>query len=103
MAVKCRFCKVALEDPTKEICDSEECKAFEEFGCKKKLECGHACPGTNMATACLPCLEDECVKKAEGKQKKGDLCVICYITGIEEEPCARLTSCGDIVHYRCLR
>ena len=63
---------------------------------KKKL-CGHRCGGFIEEEKCLPCLQEDCLKKdkEESKDGKGQVfddvnvdtyCGICFISGLGAEP-----------------
>jgi hypothetical protein len=71
----------------KDVCRKQECMTMMESSCDKILECGHYCRGFNGEQHCLPCLDEECVKK--NPQLTLDLhadsyCSICYTSGLGE-------------------
>lgn len=104
---KCRFCGGAIPnvDPAEgalaNVCDSQDCLSLKELSCNKVHECGHACLGVKDEAECLPCLNEECVGPG-AEQNEESYCVICYTTGLNSEPCVRLSSCGHAFHYNCL-
>ena len=87
--------------------------------CQKKLACGHQCKGFYGEEQCLPCLNAECIVKANEDahmcgdlSKKQDLllegidedsyCTICWVSGLGTEPCIRL-GCGHVFHLNCVK
>ncbi len=64
----------------------------------------HSIVGFRGETHCLPCLNEDCVKKHPDitkSQKEDDYCPICYTTGIGDSP-AVMPECGHICHVECL-
>ena len=56
--------------------------------CTKTHACGHGCKGFKGEEQCLPCLNKECVKieKKTLDMTEDDLCSICYMTGLGDQP-----------------
>mmetsp|Transcript_7140 Transcript_7140/g.5405 ORF Transcript_7140/g.5405 Transcript_7140/m.5405 type:complete len:128 (+) Transcript_7140:109-492(+) len=86
------------------VCRKAECMELMNKSCDKMHACGHACCGCKDEAVCLPCLNEECVKKNEvatrGKSCD-DYCIICYTQGLGEAPCVQL-QCQHIFHLECI-
>lgn len=108
---KCRYCKekidgdgVSQEPAFKNVCKNPSCLALMERACNKILPCNHCCYGFRGEEKCLPCLNEECVKKNKEltrDRKEDDFCVICYTSGIGDAPSV-MPECGHICHEDCL-
>lgn len=86
------------------VCKSPDCLTSMNNSCDKILQCGHACCGFTGEKSCLPCLNEECVKANEQltlSKNADDYCVICYTSGLSEEPCVQL-KCKHIFHLKCI-
>jgi hypothetical protein len=100
--LKCIYCDEEIvaggNHPKREdVCRSKECSLLVEVACMKKKPCGHRCGGFIGEDNCLPCLNEDCIKKEkeESKDGKGPLfddvnsdayCQICFISGLGAEP-----------------
>ena len=110
-ATKCRYCKGVINgeggssmSALMNGCNSPDCVKLMKQACDKTLPCGHLCYGFKGEKQCLPCLNEDCVKKNPGLtkgQQEGDFCAICQISGIGDEPSV-ITECGHIYHAGCL-
>ena len=100
--LKCIYCDSEIaagaNHPKREdVCKAAECSALVEVACMKKKPCGHRCGGFKDEEKCLPCLNEECLKKNEEERKDGQMvvydgvnaeayCGICFISGLGAEP-----------------
>lgn len=88
----------------KDVCNKQECVDNMNKACDKILPCGHSCYGFRGETKCLPCLNEDCVKKNPQltlEAKDDDYCPICYTSGIGDAP-SIIPECGHICHIDCL-
>lgn len=93
-----------MEPAFREVCRSPDCMDLMTHSCNKILGCGHYCYGVRGETKCLPCLDENCVKKNEALTlgKTGnDYCTICQVEGLNNAPSV-LLKCGHIFHEHCL-
>lgn len=110
-ARKCRYCytKLTQAPPSvkpafKDVCRSQACIELMGKTCDKVHRCGHPCCGFADERKCLPCLDEECVKKDEAATmgaKGDDYCIVCYTEGLSQGPCVQL-NCKHIAHLDCL-
>lgn len=70
----------------RDVCRKGECFNTMQKSCDKMLGCGHTCLGSLGEKQCMPCLEDECIAKMDGKMKpnvnKDEYCSICYCAAL---------------------
>ncbi len=111
---KCRFCYTKLsltyQNPRmnnslafRDVCSSKECEAVQNASCSKVHKCGHYCCGFKDEKKCLPCLQEECVKKDERSTlgvNADEFCTICY-TSLGCAPCV-IFECKHILHMECV-
>lgn len=90
----CRYCMKTIKSNASH-CKDEDCKKRYRTSCKKQLNCGHICFGTNEETQCSKCLEEVCGGSGN------DYCTICHIEGLSSAPCVFL-ECSHIFHFHCL-
>ncbi len=106
-AKKCRFCDSEIKNnnrgPDDDVCNQGDCRERFNDACKKKLPCGHKCPGVQGETKCPPCIDKDC-RGFGGQfgQNKDDYCIICYSEGLGAAPMVAL-SCGHYMHYMCVK
>lgn len=104
---KCKYCGVTVnagnKGPSSECCKHEDCKERYKDSCKKKLKCGHDCPGLATEEICMNCLNSDC-KEFNDKfnQDLDSYCNICFTEGLGAAPCVRF-DCGHIYHYHCIK
>ena len=118
VAQKCRFCLEILEEPSlsydpafQDVCRRDECVEHMRNSCNKTHECGHKCKGYHKERQCLPCLEPDCIetynqichpsKKLYDGFTADDLCGLCYISGLGDQPSIML-GCRHIFHVGCI-
>lgn len=71
--------------------------------CVKKLPCGHRCMGSKDEVKCVPCIQADCPSRDTTCAKtESDFC-FCWISGLGDAPCVRLTSCNHVMHYDCVK
>jgi hypothetical protein len=98
-AQHCRYCNVQLTNTNRArnyelLCINPECQTKAQYGCHRRLSCGHLCNGIANETHCPPCLI--CNETAD------EFCAICYVEGLRQAPYIRL-ECGHDFHYECVR
>jgi len=81
------------------------------MSCNKKHDCGHKCKGYANEQRCLPCLEPDCLENYNLTVSKNmqvydgytadDLCGLCYISGLGDQPSIML-GCRHIFHVGCI-
>eukprot|EP00826_Nyctotherus_ovalis_P013748 TRINITY_DN1375_c0_g1_i9.p1 TRINITY_DN1375_c0_g1~~TRINITY_DN1375_c0_g1_i9.p1 ORF type:complete len:432 (+),score=91.22 TRINITY_DN1375_c0_g1_i9:404-1699(+) len=110
-ARKCRYCKEKIENEGasnlpvfRDVCKKDECVENMKKACDKILPCGRPCYGFRGERKCLPCLNEDCVKKNPEltlEAKDDDYCPICYTSGLGDAPSIQ-PECGHICHVDCL-
>ena len=93
-----------MQPAFREVCRSPQCIETMGQTCEKILLCGHFCCGFKDEMKCLPCLNEECVKKNEQltfAENSDSYCTICYTEGLGQSPCVQL-ECRHIFHFQCL-
>lgn len=72
------------------------------IACKKKLKCGHNCPGAkHKKDCCLPCLDKNCKNYVNIENQSSDTnCQIC-LKKLSDSPIVNL-KCNHYIHYFCI-
>lgn len=100
--LKCIYCDSEIAAGTnhpkrEDVCRAPLCSDLVSVACMKKHACGHRCGGFKDEEKCLPCLNEECLKKVQEERKDGQpvifdgvnseaYCGICFISGLGAEP-----------------
>lgn len=101
---RCRFDNVIITDdkkgPSFTCCNNPECVEKYKYCCKKQISCGHRCPGTNLDSQCMSCIDSSCSKYVNYYSQNSQTECFCLET-LGSAPIIKL-ECNHIFHYKCI-